>query len=48
VSMLLRLKITVNSITVGPPKVPKGSLDHNLHALVCAVGLHHLPTPFLS
>jgi hypothetical protein len=40
--MLCRLKITVHDIATTPPKVPKGSLDHDLHVLIRAVGLYYL------
>jgi len=45
--MLLRLKISVHNIEVAPPKVPKGSPDYDLHVLIRAIGLYHLPVLFL-
>jgi len=45
--MLLRLKITVYNIAVRPPGILKGSLDHDLYALIRAVGLYYSLVPLL-
>jgi hypothetical protein len=45
--MLLGLKVTVYNIAIRPSKIPKGSLDYNLHILICAVSLDYLTVPFL-
>jgi hypothetical protein len=40
--MLCRLKIAVYDIKGAPPKVPKASLNHDLHVLLAVVLLNHL------
>jgi hypothetical protein len=45
--MLCRLKIAVYDIAPTPPKVPKGSPDHDLHILLRVIGLNYLLLPFL-
>jgi hypothetical protein len=45
--MLCRLKITVYNIATTPPTVLKGSLDYDLHILICAISLDYLFIPLL-
>jgi hypothetical protein len=45
--MLLGLKVPVYNIAIGLPSILKGSLDYNLHVLLCAIRLNHLFLPFL-
>jgi hypothetical protein len=40
--MLCRLKITVYDIATIPSKVPKNSLDHDLHVLIRVTELEEL------
>ena len=47
IPMLLRLKISVHYIQVRTPKVPKGSLDHNLYILIRPVYLYLVAILFL-
>jgi hypothetical protein len=45
--MLCRLKVPIHNIKVAPPSIPKGSPDHDLHILICTIGLDHSWLPFL-
>ena len=46
--MLLRLKITVYDIAIGPPNVLKGTLNHDFHVLLCTISLYLVPVLLLG